>query len=156
GQRLLETQSELLLLGVVAQIVQPAQVGAGRVGERRVGQELHDAAQVDRLQFRFGRQCPALGALEQALVDLADDLGIGMANVVKDLRKVRNDVGGAAAVGDDVVDAREVGGVLAQQLGGVIGQLDGAEGGAALLGGGGGVGADAVEAELDRDAGHVR
>src|SRR5207249_1955986 len=112
--------------------------------------------QVDHFQPRFGRQGRPLGALDQPLVDLAGDLGLGVANVVEGLGEVGHDVGGAAAVGDDVVDAGEVGRVLAQERRRVVGEGDGPQGGAALFGRGGGVGAGAVEAELDRQARQVR
>ena len=122
-----------------------------------VGQHLHGCRPGTRLPASSPSPAPRPGPLHAAARRcLRADLGLGMANVIKDLGKVRNDVRRAAAVGDDVMDAREVGRVLAQQLRGVVGQFHGLEGRAALFRGGGGVGAGAVKAELDGDAGQVR
>ena len=76
---------------------------------------------------------PASAHLSEAGIERLHDVGARVADVVEDLGEVGDDVGGAPAGGDDVVDAREVGRVLAQQLGGVVGQLDGVERGPALL-----------------------
>ena len=56
-----------------------------------------------------------------------------MADIVIDLREIRDDIGSITAGCDDVMDAREVRGVLAQDLGRMVGQLDGGESGSALL-----------------------
>jgi hypothetical protein len=69
------------------------------------------------------------------------------------LRKLRNYIGSpSAAVGDDVVDAGALGGVLAEELCRVVGELHGIERGAALFGSAGGVAGHAVKPELGRDA----
>ncbi len=67
--------------------------------------------------------------------------------------EVGHDVGGDAALGDDVVDAGVGGDVLAHELDAVAHEHDGVERGAAAVGRDGGVGGDAVEGELGGDDG---
>ena len=136
---------------VVVQVVQPHEVGSHHAAERFVGKDLDDAAQVLGLELGLGRQRAGLGAFEQAWIELADDVGSRVADVEERLGEIGHDIGGAAAGRDDVMDPREVGRVLAQQLGGVVGELDGVERRPALLGGAGGMRTLASEPELGGD-----
>ncbi len=141
---------------VVFQVVELRQVGSRHLRQRLIGHDLEDAAQVLRLQPGLRGESAGLGALEKAGIERLHDFDRGVANVVEDFAEIGDDIGGAAAGGDDVVNAREVGRMLAQQLGRVVRQLDRVEGGSAHLGRRGRVRARAVEPELDRDPGLAR
>ena len=103
------------------------------------------------LQPRLGGQRAGLGTLDQPGIERLHDLGLRVADVVEDLGEIGDDVGRLAAGRDDVVDPREVRRMLAEQLGRVVGQLDGVERRSARFGGRGGVRAGAVEPELGGD-----
>ena len=121
-----------------------------------VGQDLDDSAQVLGLELGLGGQGAGLGAFEQPRIELADDVGLRVANVKERFGEIRDDVGGVAAGRDDMMNSREVGSVLAQQLGRVGGELDRVEGRPALLRCPGGMRALAPEPELGGDPGLAR
>ena len=74
-----------------------------------------------------------------------------MADVIIAFGEIGHDVGRLAAIGDDVVDPRRHRHMLAQVVDRDVHHLDAIERGPALVRCGGGVRADAVEAELARN-----
>ena len=87
-------------------------------------------------------------AFDDALPDAVEHPHVGVAGVVVDLREVGHDVRRRAAVGDDVVDARLLRHVLAHHVHHVSMASTASSAERPLLGRGGGVRGDAVEAEL--------
>lgn len=150
---LAEVGGEVLFFGAVLQAAEGAEVTIKKGGEGVVGQHVVDGGLDGDFVFGFSGESGTGGGVLDALPDVVEDLHGGMAGVDVDFGVVGDDVGGAAAGGDDVVDAGLLGDVLAEEVDGVVEEHDGVEGGAALFGVRGGVGGDAAEAELGGDVG---
>ena len=142
---------ELTLLGAVLHASHVAKVPGDELRQRFVGQDRMTAVDELDLEPRLRRQRARLGALQRPRPDAVENLHVRVSGVDVSLREVRHDVGGRAAVRDDVVDPRLLRDVLAEELQPVRGQRHRVERGAAVGGRARGVGRLAIVAELAGD-----
>ena len=113
-QRLLDSRRKLSFFSGVSQVVELPQVGQCHLRQNRIRHEFNCSPLVIDLELRFGRQCTRLGAQFEAAVNASNDCGIGMPNIKVNLGEFRHDVRGVTSGGDDMMDSREVGCMLAQ------------------------------------------
>lgn len=150
---LAEGFGEGAFLGGVADAAGGAEIA---VEEGDEGGRVHHVA-VARGDFEVhggaGGESAGLGGVEDALPDGFELALVGVAGDQTEFGGLRDDVGGVAAFGDDVVDPGLLRDVFAEEVEGVGHDLDAVESGAPGVGGGGGVGGASGETEFAGDVG---